>query len=295
MNDSTTTAADLAATAAIVEAYLATWLDGRPLPVNLRSAIAHVLFGGGKRVRPYLTLHACAAVGGQPDAALPAAAALEMVHTFSLVHDDLPAMDNAALRHGRPTLHVRDGEAMAILAGDALLGLAFELLADRHAESPLTGRLCGELATATNDMIVGQVYDTLPDFPPATEPLARLETIHRHKTGALLRCACRMGAICGGAPPAALAAITAYAEAAGLMFQVVDDILDVTESAAQLGKETHQDAQHNKLTYPALVGLAASRAEVERQKQTALAALAPFGVAAEPLRQLGHWLAVRTR
>jgi len=294
-HDPTATAADLAANATAVESYLATWLDRRPLPTNLRSAIAHVLLGGGKRVRPYLTLRACAAVGGDPEKAMAAAAAMEMVHTFSLVHDDLPAMDDAALRRGRPTLHVRDSEAMAVLAGDALLSLAFELLADRLGPSELTGRLTGELATATNDMIVGQVYDTLPDFPAETAPMARLETIHRNKTGALIRCACRMGAICGGASEAGLAAITAYAEAIGLMFQVVDDILDVTQTTEQLGKDADRDGEHGKLTYPALVGLEESRTEIERQERVALDALAPLSSNCAPLRRLCRWLAVRTR
>ncbi len=293
--DPTALPADLAAAAAEVEAYLATWLDRRPLPENLRSAIAHVLLGGGKRVRPYLTLRACAAVGGDAKRAMAAAAAMEMVHTFSLVHDDLPAMDDAPLRRGRPTLHVRDSEAMALLAGDALLSLAFELLADRIDSGELSGSLCGELAAATNDMIAGQVYDTLPDFPPDTPPMARLETIHRNKTGALIRCACRMGAICGDASADSLASITAYAEAVGLMFQVVDDLLDVTQTTEQLGKVADRDADHGKLTYPALIGLEASRAEINRQAQTALDALAPLGPPGDPLRRLCGWLAVRTR
>ncbi len=284
-----------AATAREVEGYLKEWLAARPLPENLASAIRHVLLGGGKRVRPFLTLYACEAVGGAREAAMAPAAAMEMVHTFSLVHDDLPAMDDAELRRGRPTLHVRDSEAMAVLAGDALFGLAFELLTDRVAEPPLAGRLCGELAIASNDMIAGQVYDTLPDFDADVPPMARLEKIHRNKTGALIRCACRMGAMCGGADAAALAAITAYAEAVGLMFQVVDDILDVTQTAGHLGKDANHDAAQGKLTYPALLGLEESRTEVGRLRRAAADALAPLGQRAAALLALSDWLSVRTR
>jgi len=284
-----------AATAREVEGYLEGWLAARPLPDNLASAVRHVLLAGGKRVRPFLTLYACEAVGGERAAAMAPAAAMEMVHTFSLVHDDLPAMDDAAQRRGRPTLHVRDSEAMAVLAGDALFGLAFELLADRLVDPSLAGRLCGELATASNDMIAGQVYDTLPDFDASMEPMARLEQIHRNKTGALIRCACRMGAMCGGADAEALAAITAYAEAVGLMFQVVDDILDVTQTAGHLGKDANHDAAQGKLTYPALLGLEQSRAEVDRLHQVATDALAPLGGQADALLALSNWLSVRTR
>jgi len=290
-----TVAETFAATAREVEGYLEGWLAARPLPDNLASAVRHVLFAGGKRVRPFLALYACEAVGGEREAAMAPAAAMEMVHTFSLVHDDLPAMDDADLRRGRPTLHVRDSEAMAVLAGDALFGLAFELLVDRVAEAALAGRLCGELATASNDMIAGQVYDTLPDFDASVPPMARLETIHRNKTGALIRCVCRMGAMCGGADATALAAITAYAEAVGLMFQVVDDILDVTQTAGHLGKDANHDAAQGKLTYPALLGLEASQAEVGRLHQVAADALAPLGGRADGLVALSNWLSVRTR
>ena len=264
-------------------------------PSPLRRAIRYSLLSQGKRLRPRLVLMAAEACGGTAQAALPAACAVEMVHAYSLVHDDLPAMDDADLRRGRPTLHVRDSEAMAVLAGDVLFGLAFELLADRVAEPSLAGRLCGELATASNDMIAGQVYDTLPDFDAGVAPMARLEQIHRNKTGALIRCACRMGAMCGGADATVLAAITAYAEAVGLMFQVVDDILDVTQTAGHLGKDANHDAVQGKLTYPALLGLEASQAEVGRLHQVAADALAPLGGRADALVALSNWLSVRTR
>jgi geranylgeranyl pyrophosphate synthase len=278
-----------------VEAYMAAWLAARPLPQNLRDAIAYALLGGGKRVRPLLVRLSCEAVGGRVADSLAAAAAMEMVHTFSLVHDDLPAMDDDDLRRGRPTLHRHSGEAMAILAGDALLGLAFELLASRAPRPELGGRLCAELATATDDMIAGQVYDTLPDFPTSVEPMARLRTIHRHKTGALIRCACRLGALCGNASEVQLQALTDYADAIGLMFQVVDDLLDVTQTSAHLGKTAHKDARQGKLTYPSLLGVDASRREVERLHREAREALAPLAEAAQPLRELAAWLATRTR
>jgi geranylgeranyl diphosphate synthase type II len=278
-----------------VEAHLSAWVERRPLPGNLRAALRYSLLGGGKRVRPRLALLAARAVGGELEAALPAAGAIELVHTFSLVHDDLPAMDDDDLRRGRPTLHKHAGEAMAILAGDAMLALAFELLCDELASPATAAQLCRELAVATNDMIAGQVYDTLPDFPPGLSTKEQLETIHRHKTLALIRCAARMGAISGGASADALAAVTRYAEAIGLMFQIVDDILDVTQTTEHLGKRAHKDADQGKLTYPGHLGLEGSRREVERLDAEARAALAPLGAPAAPLVQLAHDLAVRTR
>ena len=283
-----------AAPAAAVDSFMQSWLAGRALPANLAAAIAYVFEGGGKRLRPLLALSACEALGGAPERALPAACAIELVHAFSLVHDDLPALDDDALRRGRPTLHVHAGEAMAILAGDAMLGLAFELVASPPAEPELAGRLAFELARATNDMIAGQVYDTLPVFDAALGARERLELVHTHKTGALIRCACRMGGLAGGAGQAELARLGEYAAAVGLMFQVVDDLLDVTQTTAQLGKTAGKDAEQGKLTYPAVLGVAGSQAEVERLRAAARSALGPFGAAADPLRELCDWIAVRT-
>ena len=285
----------LAEAAAEVEAYLAEWLAERALPENLRAAIRYAVLGGGKRIRPLLVRLSCEAVGGSPEQALPAAAAMELVHTFSLVHDDLPAMDDDDLRRGRPTLHRHTSEAMAILAGDAMLALAFEILANRAPTPGLAGALCAELAVATDDMIAGQVYDTLPDFPASTPPLARLQTIHRHKTGALIRCACRLGAMSAGERNGQLDGITRYGDAIGLMFQVVDDLLDVTQTSEHLGKTAHKDARQGKLTYPAVLGVDASRREVERLHGEACQALEPLGSGAAPLRELSAWLAKRTR
>ena len=281
--------------AQLVEAYMAAFLERRPLPANLADAIRYSLLGPGKRLRPILTVHACEAVGGTAEQAMPAAAAIEMIHCFSLVHDDLPAMDDDDLRRGRPTLHKATSEAMAILAGDAMMGLAFELIACESKVQGPKSKVLAELSAATNDMIAGQVYDTLPEFPADMPALERLKTIHRNKTGALIRCACRMGAISGGASEGQLGNITRYAEAIGLMFQVMDDLLDVTQTTEQLGKAAHKDADKGKLTYPGLLGVEGSRREVERLHDEAQAALVSLGPPAQPLRELCRYMAVRTR
>ncbi|MEO0586938.1 MAG: polyprenyl synthetase family protein [Planctomycetota bacterium] len=278
-----------------VEAYMRSFVEARPMPEHLAEAVLYALMGGGKRVRPTLVVRSCEAVGGSVDDAMPAAAAIEMVHAFSLVHDDLPAMDDDDLRRGRPTLHKHTNEAMAILAGDMLLSLAFELVATRIKESTLVATVTRELATATNDMIIGQVCDTLPDWDDSVEPIERLEVIHRHKTAALLRAACRMGAVCGGASAAQLDALTQYAEAMGLMFQVVDDLLDVTQSTEHLGKTAGKDVEQDKLTYPAVLGVEDSKQEVERLRIVATTALEPLGEKAEPLVAFAQSMAIRTK
>jgi len=278
-----------------VDAYLAEWLAERPMPANLREAMTYAALGPGKRMRPTLVLRSAEAVGGRAEAALAPAAAIELIHAFSLVHDDLPAMDDDDLRRGRPPLHRHAGEAMAILAGDAMLGQAVELVLTRVRPAELATRVGLELLIGCNNMIAGQVYDTLPGFAAAVGPLERLTTIHRNKTGALIRAACRMGALCGGAHGRQLAAMTRYGEAVGLMFQVVDDVLDVTQTTEHLGKTAGKDVDQHKLTYPALLGLAASRAAVRRLRGEALEALDGLGEAARPLRELCEFLAVRTK
>jgi geranylgeranyl diphosphate synthase, type II len=286
-----------------IEAYLERVTREAGLPRNLTDAMLYSLMGPGKRARPLLVWHSCAAAGGDPATALPAAAALELVHCFSLVHDDLPALDNDDLRRGRPTLHKHAGEAMAVLAGDALLTLAFQVLAERCP--PLAaGAMVKELAVSTNAMIAGQVFDTLGGFPAGLTDSGRLELVHRNKTGMLIRAACRLGAMSalhgagagrGDGGPDRLAAITAYAEAIGLMFQVVDDLLDVTQTTSHLGKKAGKDAEAGKLTYPGVFGIEHSRAEVARLHGVSLAALEPLGPAADPLRALASYMAVRTR
>ena len=281
--------------AARLDEYLRDFLARRPLPQNLREALDYAALDAGKRVRPVLLLESCRAVGGQVDRALPAAAAIECVHAFSLVHDDLPALDDDDLRRGRATLHKHSGEAMAILAGDALFGLAFEIVAGEVPDAALAGRLCRELARAANDMIAGQVYDTCPDWPADTGELERLTLIHRNKTGALIRGACRLGALCGGADAERLQALTSYGGAVGLMFQVVDDLLDVTQTTEQLGKAARKDEQQGKLTYPGLLGVDESMRVVAQLRAEALSHVEPLGPAAADLRDLAEWLAVRTR
>jgi geranylgeranyl diphosphate synthase, type II len=285
----------LTAVAGQVDAYLDRWLVERPLPDNLREAMQYAVLGPGKRLRPALVLMSCEAVGGEAGSALAPAAAVEMIHAFSLVHDDLPAMDDDDLRRGRPTLHRHTGEAMAILAGDALMGLAFELVADRIRPSRLGIRVSLELMRGCNDMIAGQVYDTLPCFDESSQPLDQLQTIHRYKTGALIRAACRMGALCGGADDGQLRDMTTFGEAVGLMFQIVDDLLDVTQTTEQLGKTAGKDAHQDKLTYPAVLGIEQSRNEVDRLRDEALNSLNGFGDRAEPLRALCRSLAVRKK
>lgn len=269
-------------------------------PRPLAEAVEYALLSGGKRVRPLLALRSCAAVCDEPERALPAAAGVELVHAFSLVHDDLPAIDNDDLRRGRPTLHIHAGEAVAILAGDAMLTLAFRALlepAPGAAPGPALGaRLCLELSEATQAMIRGQYHDTLGAAGAPEDPLARLREIHASKTGALLRASCRMGAISAGLADgdARLAAISAFSEHLGLMFQVADDLIDVEQTPEAAGKRTRKDADAGKLTYPGLLGIDLSRAEVARLEQEALAAIVPLGEAGRHLGEIARRLARRT-
>jgi len=278
-----------------IDASLRTFLSSRPLPDSLIDAISYALFGGGKRVRPVLCLRVCDAVGGAADLALPAAGAIELIHTFSLVHDDLPAMDDDDLRRGRPTLHKHTSEAMAILAGDAMTALAFELIAERVDDPATAARLTHELSSATNAMIAGQVYDTMGGQDESLAPIERLRLTHRHKTGALLRASARMGAIVGGASADALAKLTDYADAIGLMFQAVDDLLDVTQTADKMGKATGKDAEQGKLTYPGLLGIDGTRDQIETLRKQAIDALKSFDAKADPLREMAERLASRQR
>lgn len=280
--------------AGAIEAYLSAYLDQRDLPENLRDAAKYALLGGGKRMRPILVARCCEAVGGKRELALPPAAAIELIHCFSLVHDDLPAMDDDDLRRGRPTLHIATNEAMAILAGDLMNTMAFELITAKVSDPKLACKLVCELAVATNDMIAGQVYDTIPCFPEGLSDLEELQLIHHNKTGALLRCACRMGAIVGGATEAQLAAITDYAAAIGLMFQVVDDLLDVTQTTEQLGKTAGKDLVQGKLTYPSLIGIEATKQQIVELQQQAHAALDKLKAPDNALRDLCDFMATRS-
>lgn len=282
-----------------IEAHLAAALHHPSAPAALEQAMAYATLGGGKRLRPLLAWHACVAAGGAGADALPACSAIELVHCFSLVHDDLPALDNDDLRRGRPTLHRHAGEAMAILAGDALLNHAFGLLAD--GLPPQTAlHAIRELSGACQRMIAGQVLDTLGFAGEPTsdrlDPGQRLEIIHRGKTGAMLVAAIRMGALCAGpAHGPAMAPLTRFAEAAGLMFQVVDDLIDVTQTSEHTGKRTGKDAEAGKLTYPGVFGVEASTGMVTELHQQALEALSDLGDRAAALRKLCGFLAVRTK
>ena len=268
---------------------------GGDLSAGLREAMAYAVLGGGKRMRPLLVWLACEAVGGEADTCLPAAAAAEFVHAFSLVHDDLPAMDDDDLRRGQPTLHVHTNEAMAILAGDALLNLAFAALMESDTDDSVRVALVRELTRGCAGMISGQVYDTMPELDPEADDRRRLERIHVNKTGALIRASARMGAICGGADAEQLEALTVYADAVGHMFQAVDDLLDVEQSAEQIGKRTGKDAQAGKLTYPGLLGVDGTRAEVARLLGEAERAIAVLGDRGATLGAIAHQMARRDR
>lgn len=280
--------------AAQVETHLTAFLDNRPMGPLLLEAIKYALLEGGKRLRPALTLLTAQAITPEKTQAITPAAAIEMIHCFSLIHDDLPAMDDDDLRRGKPTLHKKCDEATAILAGDMLQGLASEII-NTQLPPNLAQPITLILTSATNDMIVGQVYDTLQDFPPNLTDLQKLELIHHNKTGALITAACQMGAVAANATPKQYNAITDYAQAIGLMFQVVDDILDITQSTQTLGKTAGKDIQQNKLTYPALLGLQASKQKVKDLQQQAHNALTTFGDTAKPLTQLVDALATRQK
>ena len=278
-----------------IDAWLDHGIDWSGLPANLAEAGRYSVLSGGKRLRPALVLMSCSCAGGRVEQALPAAGALELVHCFSLIHDDLPALDNDLLRRNRPTLHVHSGEAMAILAGDLTLTMAFAELAKADLPAEKRIALVDELARSTTDMVAGQVYDTLGGLPEERSAIEQVQLVHQNKTGALIRCACRMGAICGNADTDTMRALTNYGDAIGLMFQIVDDLIDVTQSAEHVGKATGKDADLGKLTYPQVLGIDACHEQVKRLLQEAIEALSPLGDAAEDLAVLAKFMAIRTR
>jgi geranylgeranyl pyrophosphate synthase len=281
-----------------VEAALDRWLP--PVagdPTRLHEAMRYSALDGGKRVRPALCLLSAEALGGARARALPAACALELIHVYSLVHDDLPAMDDDDLRRGRPTSHKAFGEATAILVGDGLQALAFEVLARGYQDDPALGldlvRLLA-LAAGAPGMVGGQALDMAGHTLPQEE--AALEGLHRMKTGALLRASVLMGARVAGAREgdAPWSALDAYAGALGLCFQVMDDVLDCTASTEQLGKTAGKDAEQHKLTYVALLGLDGARAKAARLERDAIAALAELGPRADALRELATFIVARS-
>lgn len=264
---------------------------------RLLEAMHYATFNGGKRVRPVLAYAAAAAVGGSPEQADDVAAALEMVHSYSLVHDDLPAMDDDDLRRGKPTCHIAYDEATAILAGDALQCLAFEVLArsplEQSADTRL--RLIQLLATnsGTQGMAGGQALDLAAEGQSLT--LEQLETIHHHKTGCLIRASVTMGALtCPKVTQQQLEALDQYAQAIGLAFQVQDDILDVIGETEQLGKQQGADQALAKATYPSLLGLEQAQHLARELCDKAIAALNDFGDAAAPLQALARYIVSRT-
>ena len=263
-------------------------------PESIHKAVRYSLFAGGKRIRPILCIAAAEAVSDSPVGIESAACTLELIHTYSLIHDDLPALDNDDMRRGMPTCHKVFGEAMAILAGDALLTLAFQVLAQIACEPERRARLVEELALAAGTvggMIGGQVNDLEGEgkFPEAS----LLDAIHSAKTGALLRASLRMGGIYAGADENQLSALSRYGAHAGLAFQIVDDVLDVEQSSEALGKTAGKDAQQKKITFPAVYGLERSREMAEEERVAAHLALQPFDERAERLRELADYIVRR--
>ena len=281
----------------LVEGALSGHLEASPAaPRTLREAMGYSLLAGGKRLRPILVLAACEAVGGRVEEALDAACAVELIHTYSLIHDDLPAMDDDDFRRGRPTSHKQFGEAMAILAGDALCVEAFRVLAaNRRGRERLVAEVVFELAEASgpNGMAAGQVLDI--EATGRAIEVEALETLHRAKTGALLVAALRAGAVMGGGTEAQIAQLTTYGRALGLAFQIIDDVLDVTADLATLGKDPGSDREAGKTTFVDLLGVDGARARARAVMDEGLRALAGLGERAEPLRALARYTLERDR
>jgi geranylgeranyl diphosphate synthase type II len=267
-------------------------------PARLASAMRYSLLAGGKRLRPVLCLMAAEACGGDVEAAIPAACALEMVHTYSLIHDDLPAMDDDDLRRGRPTCHKAFDEATAILAGDGLLTLAFEIIA-RDARPIAAALECSRVlaeSAGPSGMVGGQMADLQAEDRAEDEgTLAELESIHRRKTGALLRAPLRMGGLIAQASDAGLSALDRYGRAVGLAFQIVDDLLDVQGDEAKLGKRVGKDDGLGKWTYPRFLGIEGSRLRARQLADEAIAAIQSFGARGRWLRALALALLERDR
>jgi len=256
------------------------------------------LFAGGKRIRPVLCLAASESVGGRGEAVLPFAAAIELIHTYSLIHDDLPAMDDDTYRRGKLTSHKMFGESTAILAGDALLTAAFTMMAEKGLSGPISPkkilRASLELGSASGSIgMVGGQLDDIASQGKEGISFEKLKEIHVRKTGALIRASVRIGGILGGAGPKKLSQLTAFGEKVGLAFQIVDDILDVEGSEAELGKAVGQDRSKGRWTYPGFIGLEGAKKEARISVDEALSAIKAFGPEAEPLRQLAAYILER--
>ena len=260
------------------------------VPERLQDAIRYSLLAPGKRLRPLMVLSAAEACGSEKEAALPAACAIEMIHTYSLIHDDLPAMDDDELRRGRPTCHIKFDEATAILAGDGLLTLAFEVLSMDLKPAETATQCCTELARAAGvaGMVGGQVDDLAAEGSAGN--LEQLQNIHRRKTAALLCASLRLGAICANANREQIERLQTYGENLGLAFQIVDDLLDLKGDTQTLGKNTGQDTHRGKLTYPSLLGETESCEKAHQLIDTAITSLKPFGEQANNLVALAQYV-----
>jgi len=277
-----------------VDAALERFLPAETLrPETLHKAMRYSVFAGGKRLRPVLVIAGAEAVGGTASQVMPAACAMELIHTYSLVHDDLPAMDNDDFRRGAPTNHKVFGEAMAILAGDALLTLAFRLVADNAGQSAALREVVMDIADAAGHkgMVAGQVADL--EAEGRRVGADTVDYIHAHKTGALIRTSLRIGAMLCGADAAQVRALSVAGADLGLAFQIVDDILDVVASSEELGKTAGKDQIQQKATYPAIHGIEASRARAAFLIRDAEEALRVLGPRAEPIRALGRFILER--
>jgi geranylgeranyl diphosphate synthase type II len=290
----------------IVDSALEKYFLNRPdsageavFPNSLHKAIQYSLLAGGKRIRPILSMAAFEAIGGRGDKILPYACALEMIHTYSLIHDDLPALDNDDYRRGKPTCHKVFGESIGILAGDALLTEAFKLMTDRAIQE-FSIRDGGSILDVINEvaqaagmsgMVGGQVLDIESEGKEVDFPT--LQYIHTHKTGALILVSVRVGAKLGGASEETLKALTHYGERIGLAFQIADDILNVEGKAALLGKKTGSDLSRGKATYPVLLGLEESKRRAKELVELAVKAIESFGPEAEPLREIAWFILSR--
>jgi geranylgeranyl diphosphate synthase type II len=268
-------------------------------PTSLHKAMRYSLFAGGKRIRPILSMAAFEAVGGRGDGILPFACALEVIHTYSLIHDDLPAMDNDDYRRGQPTCHKVFGEAIGILAGDALLTEAFRLMTSPSVwnnslkDKGVILEILNEVAQAAgmSGMVGGQVLDIESEGKEVDLPT--IQYIHTHKTGALILASIRVGVKLGGASGETLRAFTRYGENIGLAFQIADDILNVEGTSSSLGKNIGTDLSKGKATYPSLLGLEESKRRAEELVKLAVEALSPFGPEADPLREIARFIILR--
>jgi geranylgeranyl diphosphate synthase type II len=278
-----------------IDAALDTYSDfGEGCPQRLREAIRYSLLSPGKRLRPLLVLMATESCGCDREKAMPAAVAVEMIHTYSLIHDDLPAMDDDDLRRGQPTCHAKFGEALAILAGDALLARAFEVLSKGIEPPEIASRCCAALASAAGatELVGGQADDLAAEFADATPQ--SLEEIHRRKTGSMFVVSMRLGGLVAQADVNQQKSLQRYAQALGLAFQIVDDLLDVQGDEAAVGKRTHKDAERGKSTFPSVLGVPESRIQVRQLVEEACREIAVLGPASAPLEGLAHFVAART-